>query len=199
MARTLYFITHPNVVISREVPVCEWPLSALGLSRMRAGLRQPWVRDLSAVYCSAERKAIDGADILAKHLSLDFVSVAGLGENDRSATGFLPPAEFERVADAFFAQPHQSVRGWERALDAQRRIVEAVEHAARNDRSAGAIAIVSHGAVGTLLYCHLAGQAIDRRWDQPANGGGNFFRFTLDPPSAHSWWKPIDDVTTLPS
>jgi len=51
---------------------------------------------------------------------------------------------------------------------------------------------VSHGAVGTLLYCHLAGEPIARRWDQPPNGGGNYFRFTLAPRAVHSWWQPID-------
>ena len=193
MDRSIYFITHPNVVISREVPVPQWPLSELGLSRMRAGLKQPWVREITAVYCSAERKAIDGAGILAKHLSLDFTALAELGENDRSATGFLPPQEFEHIADAFFAHPHESVRGWERAIDAQTRIARAVENVVRSNSRSGAIAIVSHGAVGTLLYCHLAGEEIDRRWDQPANGGGNFFRFTLEPLMAHSWWRPIDE------
>ena len=193
MSRSVYFITHPNVVISREVPVTEWPLSELGLSRMSAGLEQSWVREVSAVYCSAERKAIDGARILAQHLALDFTALAELGENDRSATGFLQPHEFEQVADAFFAHPSESVRGWERAIDAQERIVRAVEHAVRSNSGAGSIAIVSHGAVGTLLYCHFAGEEIDRRWDQPANGGGNFFRFTLEPPMAHSWWRPIDE------
>jgi broad specificity phosphatase PhoE len=63
---------------------------------------------------------------------------------------------------------------------------------AAEDRSGGSIALVSHGAVGTLLYCHLAGQPIDRRWDQPPNGGGNFYRFTMSPREAHFWWRPID-------
>jgi broad specificity phosphatase PhoE len=108
---TFYFITHPNVVVSREVPVPRWPLSELGRQRMRAGLRQPWVKDIKAIYCSAEQKAIDGAQILASHLSLPFHQIEELGENDRSATGFLPPDEFERVADQFFASPHTSVRG----------------------------------------------------------------------------------------
>ncbi len=185
-----YFITHPNVVVSRDVPVPRWPLSELGKSRMRAGLRQPWVRDITSIYCSTEQKAIDGAEILAQHLGLDFQQVEELGENERSATGFLPPAEFERVADQFFAQPAVSVRGWERAVDAQARIVNAVEKI--STEAEGTIAIVSHGAVGTLLYCHLAGEAIARRWDQPPNGGGNYFRFTLTPRAAHSWWQPID-------
>jgi len=193
MPRSAYFITHPNVVISREVPVPQWPLSELGRSHTRQGLAQSWVRELTAIYCSTEQKAIDGARILAEHLSLDFVPVAELGENERSATDFLPPHEFEQLADAFFAQPHASVRGWERAVDAQSRIVRAVEQAMTGDTTSGPIAIVSHGAVGTLLYCHLAGKQIDRRWDQPSNGGGNFFRFALEPAEAYSWWQPMDE------
>ena len=186
-----YFITHPNVVISRDVPVPRWPLSELGKKRMRAGLAQPWVRDVSAVYCSTEQKAIDGAEILATHLGLGFSKVHELGENDRSSTGFLPPDEFERVADQFFARPDESIRGWERAADAQARIIRAVESIPESNNS-GAIAIVSHGAVGTLLYCDLAGKAIERRWDQPPNGGGNYFSFTLSPRAAHHWWRPFD-------
>jgi broad specificity phosphatase PhoE len=190
--RELYFITHPNVVISRDVPVPRWPLSDLGKQRMRAGLRQPWVRELTSIYCSTEQKAIDGAEILAQHLALGFSRVEELGENDRSATGFLPPDEFERVADEFFGSPEKSVRGWECAIDAQSRIVRAVEEIAARDKTSGAIAIVSHGAVGTLLYCHLAGEPIARRWDQPPNGGGNFYGFTLSPRAVHSWWRAID-------
>lgn len=186
---TFYFITHPNVVVSRDVPVPRWPLSELGRKRMRAGLAQPWVREITSIYCSAEQKAIDGAAILAGHLGLPFTEISELGENDRSATGFLPPAEFERVADRFFASPTLSVRGWERAVDAQARIVQAVSNI---DQPGGAIAIVSHGAVGTLLYCHLAGVPIERRWDQPPNGGGNYFRGTLSPPGVQSWWQAID-------
>ena len=49
-------------------------------------------------------------------------------------------------------------------------------------------------AVGTLLYCHFAGLPISRRWDQPANGGGNFYGFELNPPRVHGTWQPIDVV-----
>jgi broad specificity phosphatase PhoE len=146
---------------------------------------------VSTIYCSTEQKAIDGAEILAQHLSLGFSRIEDLGENDRSATGFLPPDEFERVADQFFGSPDKSVRGWERAVDAQSRIVRAVEKIAEENAD-GTIAIVSHGAVGTLLYCHLAGEPIDRRRDQPPNGGGNYYRFTLSPRAAHFWWRAID-------
>lgn len=187
-----YFITHPNVVISDTVPVPQWPLSDLGRSRMTAALRLPWIKDLTAIYCSTEQKAIDGAHILGEHLHLPFQTKHALGENDRSSTGFLRPTEFEKVADAFFANPEQSVRGWERATDAQARIVRAVTDLINADPSQGPTAIVSHGAVGTLLYCYLTDQGISRRWDQPANGGGNYFRFSLSPRGANAHWQAID-------
>jgi broad specificity phosphatase PhoE len=187
---SFYFITHPNVVVSREVPVPRWPLSELGRQRMRAGLKQSWVRELTAIYCSTEQKAIDAAEILASHLALHFVQIEELGENDRSATGFLPPDEFERVADQFFASPEISVRGWERAVDAQSRVVRAVSRIPETNA-----AIVSHGAVGTLLYCYLAGEPIDRRRDQPPNGGGNYFAFTWSPRQVFSWWRAFDAIT----
>jgi broad specificity phosphatase PhoE len=39
------------------------------------------------------------------------------------------------------------------------------------------IAIIGHGGTGTLLYCHLTGLPISRRFDQPASNGGNWFSF----------------------
>lgn len=194
MPRTCFFITHPNVVISREVPVPRWPLSERGRERMRAGLAQPWVRGIGAIWCSTEQKAVDGAEMLAAHCGLPWQAAEDLGENDRSATGFLPPDEFERVADAFFARPDESVRGWETATAAQARIVAAVTRIADDERCGGALAFVSHGAVGTLLYCHLAGEPISRTRDQPANGGGNWFAFEWPTRRALSWWQPIDAV-----
>ena len=194
MSRTFYFITHPNVVVSRELPGPQWPLSELGRRRMHSGLAQPWVSDISSIYCSTEQKAIDGAEIMANHLSLGYTPIHALGENDRSATGFLPPHEFEAVADEFFAKPEQSVQGWEKAVDAQARVLGAVRSISASDQSRGAIAIVAHGAVGTLLYCYLSGQPISRRRDQTPGGGGNYFAFELDPDRAFSWWKAIDEM-----
>lgn len=188
------YITHPNVAVDPDVPVTRWSLSARGRERMQAGLAQPWVREITAVVCSRERKAIEAAEILAAHCGLGFEAREALGENDRSATGYLPPAEFERVADEFFARPLESVRGWERASDAQQRVVDAVQAVARDDKTSGMVAIVGHGAVGTLLHCWLTGRTIARRWDQPPNGGGNWFAFTLDPPSALGAWRALDEA-----
>jgi broad specificity phosphatase PhoE len=138
----------------------------------------PWARDLRCIFASNERKARDAAQILADALGLASYSViADLGENDRSATGFLAKEQFEATADAFFAHPEESIRGWEPAVDAQARIVRAIEQAVSQAPASADIAIVGHGGSGTLLYCHLAGLPIDRRYDQPATNGGNWFAF----------------------
>jgi broad specificity phosphatase PhoE len=195
----VHFITHPDVVVDPAVPVPEWRLSERGLGRMRALLDQLWVPSLRAVHCSTEQKALDGALVLADHLGLVPERHAALGENDRSSTGFLPPAQFERVADAFFASPETSIRGWETAAAAQQRIVGAVERILA-EPTEGAVAIVSHGAVGTLLLCHIAGHPIDRRHDQPGSGGGNHFLFEAGAASRliHGW-RPIDQPAGDPA
>lgn len=188
--RTAYFITHPDVVVDPAVPVPDWPLSARGQERMARVLALPWTVNLRAVWCSTERKARDGAAVLARHLGLQVMELEGLGENDRSATGYLPQAEFEALADLFFAYPEQSIRGWERAADAQARIVAAMEQVLAS--CDGDIAIVSHGGVGTLLLCHLRQCLIGREHDQPANNGGNYFAFDTGSRRLHHGWTPIE-------
>lgn len=188
----VHFITHPEVAIDPAVPVPDWRLSDRGLDRMRRLLERPWVGAVAAVFSSAERKARDAAAILAGHRGLPVTVIDGLGENDRSATGYLPRAEFETVADAFFAHPQDSVRGWERAVDAQARIVAAVERAIAQAPAAGDIAILSHGGVGALLLCHLTGTPISRAADQPGDGGGNIFAFEAKTRRLLSGWRRME-------
>ena len=191
--RTAYFITHPDVVIDPALAVPDWSLSPRGRTRMAGALVLPWIRSIGAVWCSTERKARDAADILAAHLGLPVAEMADLGENDRSATGYLPRGEFEALADRFFAHPEASVRGWERAADAQRRIVAAVDRVLGvSADDSGNIAIVSHGAVGTLLLCHLRGEPIGRRHDQPRNNGGNYYAFDAATRELRHGWRSID-------
>ena len=188
----LYFITHPDVRIDPDVPVQQWPLSARGLDRMRAALARHWVPWLRSLWCSTERKAMDGAAILSAHLGLPIQVLAALDENDRSATGYLPRAEFDATADQFFAHPETSIRGWERAIDAQRRIVTAIGAIIAQRSAEGDVAVVAHGGVGTLLLCHLKGRAISRTEDQPANNGGNYFYFDMTTCRLIQGWQAID-------
>ncbi len=104
------------MLIDPTVPVPDWTLAPRGRARMARASVLPGMAGVRSVWCSTERKARDAAHILAEQLGLSVTELAGLGENDRSATGYLPGAEFESVADQFFAQADHSVRGW-RAID----------------------------------------------------------------------------------
>ena len=175
---SVFFITHSDVVIKPSIPIPDWPLNERGRARMHAMVAAPWVKEVRSIFASSERKAREGAQILADGLGLSGYTVVGdLCENDRSATGYLPKREFEAMVDAFFVQPKTSVRGWEPAADAQARIVCTVARIVSQSFGNGDIAIVGHGGTGTLLFCRLAGRPIDRRYDQPATNGGNWFAF----------------------
>lgn len=171
MSGRLIFLTHAEVMIDPAVPIPDWGLSERGAARHRGFARDPALARVTAIYASAERKAREGAEIHGAALGLVPRIVGPLHENDRSATGFLPGPEFEATADRFFAEPDQSVRGWETARAAQARIVAACATIGTLEPSAGDILIVAHGAVGALLRCHLKGIAITRAEDQPAGGG----------------------------
>ena len=135
-------------------------------------LAQPWIGALRRVVSSDETKARETAAAIALQTGLDVEVRAATGELDRRAAGFLPPDEFERVADACFANPTERIRGWEAAADAQVRMVGALADLFADELGdlADDVAVVGHGGVGTLWWCHLAGEAIARRWDQPGQG-----------------------------
>ncbi|MBC9883039.1 histidine phosphatase family protein [Bradyrhizobium sp. INPA01-394B] len=186
------YLTHPQVQIDPDVPVPQWGLSPVGRARTEAIASATWLAHTTQIVSSGERKAIETAEIIARKLGLMIEIREAMHENDRSATGFLEPAEFEAVADRFFAEPQLSVRGWERAIDAQARIVREADAVLARSRP-GDILFVGHGAIGTLLFCHHAGLAIDRAHDQPA-GGGHVFALTCDTRQVLHGWRKMEDA-----
>jgi broad specificity phosphatase PhoE len=185
------FITHPQVLIDPETPVPQWGLSDVGRTRAYDMTRQPWITSITSIVSSAETKARETAQILASAVSCPFEVREALGENDRSATGFIPPDEFDVLANAFFASPNVSVRGWETASDAQHRIVDATADIIERARGGGDVAIVGHGGVGTLLLCALMNVPIDRSYDQP--GQGHYWTLDAGLNVVIHQWLPIDE------
>jgi broad specificity phosphatase PhoE len=185
------YLTHPQVQIDPAVPVPQWSLSPVGRARTEGIANAGWLARTKQIISSGERKAIETAEIIADRLGLIIEIREAMHENDRSATGFLKPAEFEDVANQFFAKPHLGVRGWERAVDAQARIVREAEAVLTRNRP-GDVLFVGHGAVGTLLLCHTAGHPIDRVHDQPA-GGGHVFAFAREGRQVLHGWRKMEE------
>ena len=190
MTTHIRYLTHPQVKIEPAISVPSWGLSEVGRTRTETLATAGWLSGTTQVISSGERKAIETAEIIGGILNVAIEVREAMHENDRSATGFLPSDEFETVATEFFAQPLMSIRGWERAIDAQLRIVREVELVLARDR-AGDVLFVGHGAIGTLLFCHYSGFAIDRAYDQPA-GGGHYFAFVKDGRRVLHPWRRME-------
>ena len=197
MAWALY-LTHPQVQVDPDVPVPQWGLSRTGRERAALLGASPWLGNITRIVSSAETKAVETAEILAAPLGVTVEVVDAMYENDRSATGFLPPPQFEAAADRFFAEPETSFRGWERAVDAQARIVAAVERVLDGHDPSGPLLFVGPGGVGTLLKCAIAGRRIDRSEDQGPGGGGMLFGFDLVNRRLLCDWTPIESFGDLP-
>ena len=119
MPQTVRYQTHPQVRIDPAKPIPDWSLNATGAARVPALAADPGaLAQTRRIISSNEAKALGTARPLAEALGAALEIRAAMHENDRSATGFLPPAEFEAVADQFFAHPAESVRGWETAQNA---------------------------------------------------------------------------------
>ncbi len=184
----LLIITHPEVVIDPDTPVTDWGLNQTGRRRAAKFASSKKFAEVTQIWTSAEQKARDTGEILAAPRNLPVKQHSGLGKNDRSTTGFLPREEFEAAADIFFAEPDISFCGWETAAEAQARILQTVttivgKHDGKD------LAIVTHGAVGTLLWCALSNRPIDRLHDQPSQG--HYWLADLSSLRPTSGWRSI--------
>lgn len=191
------YVTHPEVVIDPNVATPRWGLSSTGRSRAERFANHPLVRDLTRLVSSTETKALELAAILAKGCDAPVDSGDKFDENDRRSTGFVPAARFEELADALFGRPDESAEGWETARDAQRRVVEGFTEVLASHDATRPIGFTGHGAVGTLLKCHLGGLAIARSEDQRRignPGGGNVFVVRLSDRKLLTDWIPMEDL-----
>jgi len=193
MHQIVRYLSHPQVEIDPQKEIDKWSLNDLGESRVVALSQSGALVGTQIVISSAETKAIETASPIAKALGCQLEIRQRMHENDRSSTGFLPPDEFETVADQFFKYPDQSVRGWETARSAQARIVAEVRECLLLYPDCD-ILFVGHGGVGTLLYCYLSGVDISRDFDQGAGGGGCFFEFQDLQSEPRSRWRPLEEV-----
>lgn len=186
----LLFVSHPEIVVDPAVPVPRWQLSPVGIARARAFARR--IPAAARIVASDETKAIETAGLIAAAHGLPVAVHPGLAEFDRSATGYVPHDEHDAIADACFAHPEESARGWERAVDAQARILAAWREIAT--AVPGPALLVGHGGTGTLLLCALAGLPIARSRDQSHGGCA----WAHDGTRLLFAWTPFEAVTPRP-
>lgn len=192
MAQLIRYLSHPQVIVDPVTDVQKWSLNDVGQRRVHALAQSGALIGTSVVISSDETKATQTAEPLVNALGCQLIVRPNMHENDRSSTGFLPPKEFEKVADQFFANPDESVLGWETAKAAQERIVKEFELglslACERD-----VLFVGHGGVGTLLYCQLRGVPISRKYDQ-LPGGGCYYEFTRGSHQDVTGWRPMEQL-----
>jgi broad specificity phosphatase PhoE len=193
---TLYFVTHPEVVVDPRTPVPRWGLSEVGFLRARRFASHPFLGGVRRVVSSDERKATETGAIISEACGgVELETRPELGEHDRSSTGFVGGPRFDLLVAAFFAKPDESSAGWAPARREQTRIVDAIDQLVA-DTAGDDMVVVSHGGVGTLLLCALNNWPIDRRRDQPSQGHWYAVDTTLR--RARSGWTPLEEVHPRP-
>lgn len=191
----VYYISHPQVIIDADKPVPHWSLSPVGVQRLGDVAGKAWVRTIGTFVSSNETKALETArHLMAGRTDATLIVREDAHENDRSSTGFVPPERFEDIANAFFAKPDESVLGWEKARDAQTRVVDMADSVLAQLNPTQPLAFVGHGGIGTLLLCALRGDPIARIHDQPG-GGGNVFAYDSASRHVHHGWQAIEHIT----
>lgn len=161
----LILVKHSLPEIVDHLPARDWHLSAEGRLRAERLAKRLIAYQPEILIASVEPKAIETAQIVAKELKLEFDTVEGLHEHDRSKTSYLSRDAFQKAVEEFFRRPNQLVFGSETANEAHARFSQAV-HSILEVYLNKTIAIVSHGTVISLFVSRLAGISDVSLWNE---------------------------------
>ena len=138
----VHFITHPEVIIDPAVPVPDWPLSPVGIRRMRLAMERPLFAAVRSVFCSAGRKATDAASIMASHDDVFFIEngvvslAADTHDQGRVEVGLLGREGFAGASVILNADPWSVHRAFTQvAGDAYRMSAAALRSAVEQSES----------------------------------------------------------------
>ena len=148
----LLLIKHAKPLVDPTVPSHEWGLSDEGRSQCAALADRLRPHATTLIFSSDEPKAVETAELLAKHLNVPHQPAPGLHEHDRSDVPQMRTGEFISAMAHFFQHPTQKVLGLESAHRCATRFNNAV-HALKERHPADTLAVVTHG---TVLALHLA-------------------------------------------
>ena len=153
----LFLIKHARPEVDPRTPSEQWRLGAEGragaerLAGRLAGHRLP------RLYSSAEPKAVETAQTVARSMDLSVVQLPDLGEHDRRNVPHMESREFISMVALMFKEPGRRVLGNETADEAYGRFAAAVDGLLKESGGAD-VGIVTHGTVISLFAQRRAGE-----------------------------------------
>jgi broad specificity phosphatase PhoE len=133
-----------------------------GALQVYTGVPGLGLRNLDVLISSAEPKATETAELVAKRLRIGWRIAEDLDEHRRP---FVEAPDFETYIKHFFAQPAERVFGEESANEARERFAAAVDAvlAAEAGRNAG---IIAHGTVIAVYAAPMFGIGAAALWQR---------------------------------
>ena len=156
MKKYLILVKHSLPEIVEGLPAREWKLSDVGRIRAQELAERLSEFQPEIIVSSAEPKAKETAEIIARNHKLELHIVDDLHEHDRIKTLYLSRDEFQAAIHGFFEEPDVLVFGSETANEAYTRFYQAVHRVLDSNRNK-IIAIVAHGTVISLFVSRLTG------------------------------------------
>ena len=165
----LILVKHARPEVNPLVSSEQWSLGAEGRRSCVALAEAIRPHRPAEIVSSVEPKAEQTAQILSVQLGVPYRTAENLHEHDRSNVPHLDTREFISLMEVLFRDPSHLALGLETAVDALSRFEAAVDGIVQ--KSAGNIAVVSHGTVIALLAQARAGRepfALWRAMAQPS-------------------------------
>ena len=147
----IYLIRHAETQQDTGAEASQWVLSERGEEQVELLSQQSFWAEVKAVISSPERKAIATVQDIAFEKKIPFSTHDCLRELQRTPEYI---ADYDARVLEVFEQPARSIGGWERAADAQARIMRCVEELIAAHAEAP-IAICSHGMALALLLAAM--------------------------------------------
>ncbi len=152
----LILVKHSLPEMIPAIPANQWRLSNEGQRRCEILAEKLASYFPAVVISSVEPKAIETAQIIARHMDKSSRTFEGLHEHDRTGVGFLDRERFESQVRNLFEHTDELVMGAETASQARERFANALlsietEYPEQN------IIVVAHGTVITLFVEKVTG------------------------------------------
>ena len=149
---SIILVKHAMPELDESIPPKEWQLGDRGLSEAKKFAH--FVRDNldvdPIIYSSEESKAVDTALVLAETLGLTHKTNGKLGEFDRPAAPIVDEEEHQKINQAIFANPSQTMLGSESANSALARFESGIKEVLKEEPEDERL-IVTHGTVISLF------------------------------------------------